>query len=185
MLVGQFGRRGGIGTLVADLNGDGRVDLSDFAIMRGAIGNSVLTPTIPPAPAAPAPPAAGGEAGLDVLAVPGLVTSVNQEIVNPQIVDPETANPQIANPQIAIVPSAAPVDLLMPSPSPGGYIFEPPAISGGLSATTLQLAATAGYDLRPLGDDPLALSESNGASDDPGDDLLADILAESALAVRL
>ena len=166
--AGEFGLSGGIGAMVADFNADGWTDLSDFAIMRGAIDNSVSTPTIPPAPAAPPAPVTGGEAGLDVLAVPAAVTSVN-----PETMDPETA----------IVPAPS-VDLLV-MPSLTNHISGTPAISGGLSATRLYRAATSAYDLRPLGDDPLALSESNGASDAPGDDLLADILAESALAVRL
>jgi len=168
--AGEFGLSGGIGAMAADFNADGWNDLGDFAIMRGAIGNSVLTPTIPAAAAAS--PAASAAV------VP---------VVSQALDDNNDANDD----SIAIIASTAAIDLLMPSPS--DYISGPPAISGGLSATVLQRAATSAYDLRPLGpstglrasDDPLALSESNGASDDPGDDLLADILAESALAVRL
>ncbi|MDP6544998.1 MAG: lamin tail domain-containing protein, partial [Phycisphaerae bacterium] len=218
VLVGEFGRRGGIDVLAADVNGDGRVDLSDFATMRGAIGNSVLTPSFPAA-APDAPVAApGGEAELDVLAIPAAVTSVNPEIMNPETVNPGSASDQsgrlaTGNWQLAtgedltakpygngVAPrhvKAAPgrrtpnndvapaVDLLMPSPSPAGYISRPQAISGGSPAATLQRAATGEYDLQPLSDDSLALSESNGETNAPGDDLLADILAESALAVQL
>ena len=70
--------------------------------------------------------------------------------------------------------TAPTIDLLMALPD--GDISGVQAISGGLSATRLQRAATAGYDLRPLRDDP--------PTDGQTDDLLADILAESALAVR-
>ena len=189
--AGEFGRRGGIGAMAADLNGDGRVDLADLAIMRRAIGNSVLAPTILPT-AAPGPVV---ESALDALAVPGLVTSVNPEKASYQ--SPETTKP--LGKDATVIPSTAlrassnqltadgdgngmtaGIDLLMPSPSDS--ISGAPAISGGLSASALQRAATAAYDLRPLGDDPHAPSGSNGASDDPGDDLLADVLEEAALS---
>jgi hypothetical protein len=58
------------------------------------------------------------------------------------------------------------------SVSTGEYVSEPLV----RSAVSLQLAATSGYDLRPLGDD--------FADYGLGDDLLVDILAESSLAVR-
>jgi len=72
--------------------------------------------------------------------------------------------------------SAPAVDLLVELPSAAGYISEPQTISGGLPATTLYRATTAEHDLRPLGDDLATGGE---------DDLLADILAESALVVPL
>jgi hypothetical protein len=61
------------------------------------------------------------------------------------------------------------VDLLVESLSAGEYVSdsEPVLADGGL------LAATGEYDLRPLGDELSTTGE--------GDDLLADILAESAL----
>ncbi|MDP6544574.1 MAG: DUF1566 domain-containing protein [Phycisphaerae bacterium] len=51
-VISQFGLRGE--GLTADFNADGRVNLSDFAIMRANRGNSVLPPTATPA-AAPSP----------------------------------------------------------------------------------------------------------------------------------
>ena len=75
----------------------------------------------------------------------------------------------------ATIPASAIDLLLVESPSEAGYIFGTQVISGGRPAPTLQRAATAEYDLRPLGDDLPAAGEA--------DDLLADILAESALAV--
>jgi len=100
--AGQFGLRGGIGTLAADLNGDGRVDLTDLAAMRDARGNSVLAPTIPAAPAAP--PAAGGEAGLDVIAVPAAATLVNPGTVSDQ---PCSAKQLAAQDESPVIPSTA------------------------------------------------------------------------------
>ena len=182
----QFGQRGGIGAMTADLNGDGRVDLGDLAIMRGAIGNSVLAPSFPVA----AP-------GLDVLAVPGLVTSVNQGTTSDQsTVIPSTAlrassdqlaandnGNGVAPRHVKAVPGhrtpnndAPAVDLLAELPSPPGYISGLQPTSGGLPASMLQRVATAAYDLRPLGDDLVA---------GEADDLLADILAESPLVVLL
>ena len=133
MLTGQFGLRGGIGTLAADFNADGQVDLGDFAIMRSASGNSVSIPTFPPAsPGAPlSAPAAGGEAGLDGLAVTGRVTSVN--------------------PEIAIV-TAPSTDLLTPPLT--DYISDAIPISGGASWARPYRQATGQYDLRPLSDGP-------------------------------
>jgi hypothetical protein len=64
----------------------------------------------------------------------------------------------------------------MTSPLAAGGISGAPAISGGLSATVFYRAATAEHDLQPLSDDVTA-----GQADDP----LADILAESPLAVLL
>ena len=79
----------------------------------------------------------------------------------------------VNNDSIAAAASAPAIDLLVESPSAAGYISGPQPILAGSSATTLYRAATAGYDLRPVGDD-LSI-------DGQGDDLLADILAESSL----
>ena len=89
----------------------------------------------------------------------------------------QTLAPQDAGDLIATVEPD--VDLFAVSLSSGlveslsavDYNSEHQPISVGSSAAALYLAATAGYDLRPLSDDLVA-----GAS---GDDLLADILAES------
>ena len=77
---------------------------------------------------------------------------------------------------IAAAASAPAIDLLAELPSAVGYISGPQPLSAGSSAATLYREATGEYDLRPLGDDP--------ATDGEGD-LVADILAESALAVPL
>ena len=142
-LTGELGLSGGIDALRADLNRDGWVDLTDFAIMRANFGNSVVLPSILAAPPPPAPVA--GEVGSDVFDVAGLATLVDQEIANPEITTPEITTPKIATVE---------------------------------TVTTRQVkAATGEYDLRPLGDDL--------ATDASIDDLLADILAESALAIGL
>jgi hypothetical protein len=156
-LVGQFGLRQG--ALTIDLNRDGRVDLTDFATLRDNFGDTL-----------PTAPAATGELELDVLSEP-------TEAAAAALMDPATAT---SDDDALVVSSAPAVDLLMPSllalsgskGSAGGDISEPRA----RSTATPQLAATGEYDLRPLSDDP--------ASDGEGD-LLVDVLAESALAVRL
>jgi hypothetical protein len=79
----------------------------------------------------------------------------------------------------AVHPAAAPepvVDLLAEFPSAGGYISGPQPISTGSSATMPYREATGEYDLLPPGED----NPTDGEAD-----LLADILAESALAVPL
>ena len=168
--VSEFGLRGGLGTLAADLSGDGRVDLTDFAIVRDASGNSVLAPTIPAA--APEAPSAALVATLQAAAEPitGAATPVIS-IVSQPLDDNDASDDSIATTKPALA-----VDLLVESPSAAGYISGPQPISAGTTATTLYRAATAEYDLRPLNDDLPA---------DEADDPLADILAESPLAVPL
>jgi len=157
--VSEFGRNGGITTLGADFNADGWVDLTDFAIVRGARGNSVLAPTIPVA----APQAA-------VESIAAGATPMAPVVSHP--LDDSDAD----NDSITTAASAPSIDLLAESRSATSYIPDPQPISAGSSATTLYRAATGEYDLRPLGDDLPAHQ---------GDDLLADILAESALALPL
>ena len=157
-LVAEFGLRGGIGAHIADFNADGRVDLVDFAIARGAYGNEVGMPLVPAA----APPAA---APLAAAAAP-VVPNVNQTLDNGDAGDDS----------IAAAASAPPVDLLLESPPAVDYISGPPPISVGSPATAPYRAATVEYDLQPLGDDLPTGGEA---------DLLVDILAESPLAVPL
>ncbi|MDP6542587.1 MAG: SdrD B-like domain-containing protein [Phycisphaerae bacterium] len=88
-------------------------------------------------------------------------------------IDPDPGEPIAAAAATGVPVVSQPLDLLMELPSAADYISEPQAIAFRSSATTLQRAATTAYDLRPLSDAPEA-----GA---PGDDLLADILAEAAL----
>ena len=99
------------------------------------------------------------------------VLSGSTKVAAATLVDPAIA---ISADDTPVVNSAVAVDLLMPSQSAAGYISGAQAISVGLPATMLYRVATAEYDLRPLGDDP--------ASDGEGDELLVDVLAESALA---
>ena len=154
--VGEFGLSDAIGNLAADFNADGWADLADFAIMRGAYGNSVLTPTIPPA-APEAPPAAAAAAA-----------------VVPVVSQPLDDNDASVD-SITVAPLAPTIDLPAESLLAADYISGQP-ISGGSSVTTLQYAATGEYDLRPLGDE--LVTDGQG-------DLLVDVLAESALAVPL
>ena len=168
--VSQFGLRGN--GLAADFNNDDRVNLTDFAILRGKMGNTLPAPA--PAAAPVAPPA-----------VP-VVPVVNQLLDENEDVDDDS---------IAAAASAAAVDLLAESllalsgskGLAGSYISGAPAISGGLSATRLRLAATSAYDLRPLGPSTglpsTSLRISDRASEDRGvsetDDLLVDVLEEA------
>ena len=199
--VGEFGLRGD--GLAADFNGDQRVDITDFTIMRGAKDNSVLTPTFPPAA-----PGAVVESGLGVLSVAAAATLVDPEIAIVKTLAPRDVKAQrlaTGNWQLAIgenltarpygngvaprhviaaracrTPNndaATAVDLLVESPPPAGDISGAQAISVGSSTTTLYRAATAEYDLRPPDDDSAAGGDAH--------DLLADILAESSLAVPL
>jgi len=142
-------------SLAADFNGDGWGDLGDFAILRRNFGNTL--------------PAAAPAAALQAAAES--ITAAAAPVV-PVVSQPLDENDD----SIAIIASAPAIDLIAESPSAASYISGPQAISGGSSAATLQLAAPSAYDLRPLGDD-LPAGEA--------DDLLADILAESALALPL
>ncbi|MDP6546822.1 MAG: hypothetical protein QGH60_22845, partial [Phycisphaerae bacterium] len=66
-LFGEFGLRGGA-ELVSDVNIDGRVNLTDFAIARNNFGTSVGIPTLPAAAPPAAAPAAASEPNVDILA---------------------------------------------------------------------------------------------------------------------
>jgi len=136
--------------------------------MRSNFGTSLGLPTMPPAaPPAAAPPAAA--------ATP--VVPVTSQPLGDSDMDDDSIVAIASEPAVDLL-AMSPSDGLVESPSAFGYISESQAISGGLSiATTPYRAATEGHDLRPLSDDPV--------TDDQGDDLLADILAESPLVVPL
>jgi len=170
VLVGEFGRRGGVGALASDLNGDGRSSLSDFALVRANLGNSVGTPTIPaPAPAA-APMAAIPAVGEPRPAEAGPVSSV----IGQPLGAVEEDHAGDANDGPIVSEASTPIaDLLIESLSADEYVSKSQAIA----AVSTQLAATAEYDLRPLSDDSPAGGD--------GDDLLTDVLAESAVTLPL
>ena len=65
-LVSEFGLRGELGDLDADFDASGQVNLADFATVRGAAGNTVQAPIPPAAPAASSLPVT--EPGVDLLA---------------------------------------------------------------------------------------------------------------------
>jgi uncharacterized protein YkwD len=157
-LVSEFGRNGGITTLGSDSNADGGVDLDDFAITRGAYGNSVLVPTIPAAAPEASPPApVAAIQAADAAIAEGLTPVV--PVVSHALDISDTKS--VDNDSIAVA-SAPAID--MPAMSLSNRPAESP------SATTLYRATTGEYDLRPLSDDPPAIE---------GDELLVDILAES------
>jgi len=152
-----LGRRGS--DLTTDFNRDGRVNLTDFAIMRGNSGNTL------PAAAPVAAPASS------------VVPVVSQTLVN---------NNDASDTPIVAAAAGPAVDLLalslsnglMELPSPAGYISESQAISFDSSTTTPYRAATAAYDLRPLGDDLVSDLES-GILDLGFDGVTADLLKEA------
>jgi hypothetical protein len=157
--------------MAADLNGDGRVDLADLAIMRGAIGNSVLAPIIPAV--APEAVSAAAAPALQAVVAPIAGAATPMVPVVSQPLDGRDANN--ANDNLIVTAALAPaVDLLTESLLPAGYISGPQPISVALPAMTLYRAATTEYDLRPLGEGP--------ASDAQGNDLLADVLEEAVLS---
>jgi hypothetical protein len=167
-LFTEFGLRGGA-ELVTDFNADGRVNLTDLAIMRGNFGNSVGMPTLPAA----SPPAAAAPA---LVAAPVAAEPVSQDDTD--------------NAPVALGAGVLSVDLFVESPSPGAYVSEPSATFAGPAGTRLYRAATTESDLRPLDDDLL----SGTAGDTPAggvyisasaDDLLTDLLAESAITIPL
>ena len=135
---GQFGLSGGIDALAADFDRSGQVGLEDFAIMRANFGDSVD---------APATPSSAPEALAPAPAIAPAIRDRDSEGGLAAKVQPIPA--AMAAPRIVSASKYAPE-------------------TGPLTAATRQRAATAEYDLRPLGGDP---------SDDGY--LLADILTES------
>ena len=174
---------------VHDLNGSGGIDFVDWLIVRANQGTSLppgapvapvgapgapIAPIVPIAPSAPiAALAPAPVAALQAVVEP--ITTAAAPVVVPivsQLLDDSDASDD----SIAAAASAPAVDLLVESPPAVDYISGRQPISVGSPETAPYRAATAEYDLRPLGDDP-----PTGETDD----LLADILAESSLAVRL
>ena len=131
----------------------------------GSNGLQSMTSSVPPA----APVAVFQLAAEPIPAVAAPVVPIISQLPDGRDAE-NVSDDSIINTAFALA-----VDLLVESP--GSYIPEPPSISFGLPVTTLYRAATAECDLRSLGDDL--------ATDGEADDLLADILAESALALPL
>ncbi|MDP6544842.1 MAG: CARDB domain-containing protein [Phycisphaerae bacterium] len=137
-LAGEFGQRGGLGGLVADFDASGQVNLADFAIVRGAYGNTVQTPTPPAAPAASAVPA----------------TPVTESSVDLLAESPPAGDGAVDG--ISILTPLA--DLTVPAAAPGPA---PPDSTAGVLYRTAMSPA----DLRALGDDPPAEGEGDLLAD--------------------
>jgi hypothetical protein len=153
----EFGLRGGF--LTADFNNDGRVGLDDFVSLRRNFGSIVLAPTIPSQAPAAAPDA------------PSDPVARSTEPIAPLEAD-EVFGDTNDSVSVVIPGPALTSDLLLESLVTGQYISEPRSMAEDRPS----LAATTEYDLRPLSDD-------SGTGE--GDDLLTDILAESALMLPL
>jgi len=89
----------------------------------------------------------------------------------------DAAHASASDDSIIAIASVQAVDLLVGSLSAANHVTGPQTISDRLPSAMLYRAATTEYDLRPLSDD-LPTDGDTG-------DLLADILAESALALPL
>jgi CSLREA domain-containing protein len=191
-LVSTLGQVGD--DLASDFDGDGRVGLSDFVILRRRFGNAVAAPSftlespIAAAPVAVAPVVSAAVSELELGGASGAgeasVSSVSSEVLR-SLTDywfTEVTSPVVNSDQSTVVSSqltaygdgVAPRHVkAAPSRRTPNYGATP-----ARSAVRPQLAATSAYDLRPLSD--------NLAIDAPGEgDLLVDLLAESALASSL
>ena len=161
-LVDSFGLRAGWAD--GDFSGNGRVDLHDFAIIRGSFGWLATAPQ--PAPTAP----------------PQTPLAASVTAQPPAAPDSETARPAAV---------AADVDLSAALPSPGILLTGAQPLTTGLTAATLYRSATAlGDNLRTRSDDlPSGSFAETGLAGLHGplaiDDPLADILAESPLDANL
>jgi hypothetical protein len=160
MFVGESGRRGD--GLTGDFNADGRVDLSDFAVMRKRFGSVVAAPSFAvAAPVAASAPA--GDGGLELggaLEVPGAWEASGSSVSSEGLRSlTDYWFTEVTSPGLPVANRSL---------STGEYVSEAPARSAVIS----QRAATSAYDLRPLSDDP--------AEFEIGDPLV-DVLAESAL----
>ncbi|MBT3202512.1 MAG: hypothetical protein HN350_21645, partial [Phycisphaerales bacterium] len=160
-VLGEFGPA--VAGLTSDFNADGRVNLTDFIILRSNFDNTLAIPTFPaPAPVAAAAPVAATSTPL---------VSQPLDVIDENYVSDRNRDSSVIAPSL----QAAPVlDLLGESLLAGEYV---PQAQATVPAPAMQFAATTEYDLRPLDNDMMA--------DGEGDDLLADILAESMLALVL
>ena len=162
IMIEQFGSSGS--DLAGDLNGSDRVDLMDFATLIATYGNTLAPPPAPlPAPEAPASAPltqAAAETSIDILA-------------ESAVADDEGASVRREDLVAGIPVLSFRIGLSDPA---GGYADMLGSEATDHTATTPYRVATAEYDLRPLRDD---------LPTDGEDDLLADILAESPLAVPL
>jgi len=171
-LIAEFGQRGA--DLDADFDGDGRVGLRDFVILRSSFGNALPDPpaAAPEAPSASPAFAAAPPAGQMAAAPTPAATVVSSPL----------EGDDAAGDSIDLVTPDGAVDILVESPSAIDDVSAHELQSAGLPATSVQLAATSEYELRPLDDDLLIGGQA--ATGDlldliDMDDLLVDVLAES------
>ena len=164
--VNQFGQRGD--ALTTDFNNDGRVNLADFVILRRNFGNTLPAPAPDPAPAPTVAPETSVsstsahipvEISVDVLAEPA-DTNAERTLGVP--------DQRVGDPVLAFRLGLSTVE--------DAFASKVIPEASDTVRTEPFRAATTEHDLRPLSDD----LETGDA-----DDLLTDILAESALALPL
>ena len=139
------------------------MDLSDFVGLRANFGNTLRAPA-PAATLETIPSSAKtqtvAEPSIDLLAEPGIsddeAVSVGDDVLRIEA-------------SVLLFPAALSYPARQPVSAIGSEVTDS-------TTRTTYLAATAANDLRPLSDDLLT---------DGGSDLLADILAESPLAIPL
>jgi hypothetical protein len=167
MLIGELGLSGT--GLVTDFDGDGRVGLSDFAILRSNFDTTLKAAS-----------AARHEVSL---AAP----AATLQLAGEPAVEPETQAVPVLSQTLLAAASPPAVDLLGELFLVNSDISAPQPISAGSSSPALYRAATAGYDLRPLRDDLLLDNPDNmiggGLHISIGMDDCLDLLAESAVAI--
>jgi hypothetical protein len=177
MLVGELGRRGD--RLVSDLDGDRRVGLGDFAIMRKRFGSAVVAPSFPVG----AVPVASDQS---VISNQLTADGSGDGVAPRQVKAVRTLRtPNYGAASVSGAPSETSLSAVSGELGLEGFSEIPSALEVLRSSTdywftevtrpgspVANVAATGEYDLRPLSDDP--------ADYDLGDDLLVDILAESA-----
>jgi len=170
IFVGQFGRRDSGSRLAADFNGDGSVDIVDFAALRANLGNTFST-AAQVATAASQPPK---RYATERIQYPAQAPSTRE---TPDLLAGSARAKSVEGSLLAVSLSKGSNGLVQ---SAGRYVpkLQSAAVSG--STTALYRAAAAENEMRNGSYRPLAISSQLEAN--PLGDPLADILAESPLA---
>ncbi len=173
--ISEFGSRGGFGALDADFDADGRVGLRDFAVVRSRFGDSVDAPTFP-AEAPVAAPITASAVLPETSPTPSLLQSVvenGSDIIAESVgSDGDTAATNVDS----CAEAAALMFRSSLSVGVGEFVSASSSETSGRVTTVPYRVATAKCGLLPPSGD-LETGEA--------EELLADILAESALVLPL